>query len=146
MEREIAAVLENDVYRQILRRVALERRVEILEEENAQVVPNASKNPPQLLKEMTFSKAFRCVQAWLLEKPAAWADEDAPCLAAALMAQRPSLRRFEIIKAKRELGIFFSSVRLRENLNRGAPPAGGEFGCCAPALQGAAWLARDLCR
>ena len=33
--------------------------------------------------------SFRCVQAWLLEKPAAWADEDAPCLAAALMAQRP---------------------------------------------------------
>ena len=29
------------------------------------------------LKEMTFSAAFRCVQAWLLEKPAAWADEDA---------------------------------------------------------------------
>ena len=45
--------------------------------------------PPQLLKEMTSSAAFRCVQAWLLEKPAAWADEDAPCLAAALMAQRP---------------------------------------------------------
>ena len=38
---------------------------------------------------MTSSAAFRCVQAWLLEKPAAWADEDAPCLAAALMAQRP---------------------------------------------------------
>ena len=38
---------------------------------------------------MTFSAAFRCVQAWLLEKPAAWADENAPCLAAALMAQRP---------------------------------------------------------
>ena len=46
-------------------------------------------DPPQLLKEMTSSAAFRCVQAWLLEKPAAWADEDAPCLAAALMAQRP---------------------------------------------------------
>ena len=45
--------------------------------------------PPQLLKEMTSSAAFRCVQAWLLEKPAAWADEDAPCLVAALMAQRP---------------------------------------------------------
>ena len=44
--------------------------------------------PPQLLN-MTSSAAFRCVQAWLLEKPAAWADEDAPCLAAALMAQRP---------------------------------------------------------
>ena len=42
-----------------------------------------------MLKEMTSSAAFRCVQAWLLEKPAAWADEDAPCLAAALMAQRP---------------------------------------------------------
>ena len=51
------------------------------------------KNPPQLLKEMTSSKAFRCVQAWLLEKPAAWADEDAPCLAAALMAQRPPNKR-----------------------------------------------------
>ena len=38
---------------------------------------------------MTSSAAFRCVQAWLLEKPAAWADEDAPCIAAALMAQRP---------------------------------------------------------
>ena len=44
-------------------------------------------DPPQLLK--TSSAAFRCVQAWLLEKPAAWTDEDAPCLAAALMAQRP---------------------------------------------------------
>ena len=42
-----------------------------------------------MLKEMTSSAAFRCVQAWLLEKPAAWADEDAPCLTAALMAQRP---------------------------------------------------------
>ena len=42
---------------------------------------------------MTSSKAFRCVQAWLLEKPAAWADEDASCLAAALMAQRPSTKR-----------------------------------------------------
>ena len=53
----------------------------------------SQKNPPQLLKEMTSSKAFRCVQAWLLEKPAVWADEDAPCLAAALMAQRPSTKR-----------------------------------------------------
>ena len=47
--------------------------------------------PPQLLKEMTSSAAFRRVQAWLLEKPAAWAD--APCLAAALMAQRPPAKR-----------------------------------------------------
>ena len=31
------------------------------------------------------------MQAWLLEKPAAWADD--PCLAAALMAQRPSTKR-----------------------------------------------------
>ena len=38
---------------------------------------------------MTSSEAFRCVQAWLQEKPAAWVGEDAPCLAAALMAQRP---------------------------------------------------------
>ena len=38
---------------------------------------------------MTSVAAFRCVQAWLLEKPAAWVDADAPCLAAALMAQRP---------------------------------------------------------
>ena len=44
-----------------------------------------------LLKEMTSSKAFRCVQAWLLEKPAAWADD--PCLAAAQMAQRPPNKR-----------------------------------------------------
>ena len=29
--------------------------------------------------------AFRCVQAWLLEKPAAWVGEDAP----SLMVQRP---------------------------------------------------------
>ena len=42
-----------------------------------------------MLKEMTSSAAFRCVQAWLLEKPAAWADEDAP----ALMAQRPPAKR-----------------------------------------------------
>ena len=42
---------------------------------------------------MISSAAFRCVQAWLLEKPAAWADEDAPCLAAALMAQRPPYER-----------------------------------------------------
>ena len=40
-----------------------------------------------MLKEMTSSAAFRCVQAWLLEKPAAWADD--PCLAAAQMAPRP---------------------------------------------------------
>ena len=33
--------------------------------------------------------AFRRVQAWLLEKPAAWVGEDAPSLAAALMVQRP---------------------------------------------------------
>ena len=33
------------------------------------------------------------MQAWLLEKPAARADEDAPCLAAALMAQRPPYER-----------------------------------------------------
>ena len=42
---------------------------------------------------MTSTAAFRCVQAWLLEKPTAWADEDAPCLAAALMAQRPPYKR-----------------------------------------------------
>ena len=59
----------------------------------SQMLEWSQKNPPQLLKEMTSSKAFRCVQAWLLEKPAAWADEDAPCLAAALMAQRPSTKR-----------------------------------------------------
>ena len=40
---------------------------------------------------MTSSKAFRCVQAWLQEKPAAWADD--PCLAAAQMAQRPPAKR-----------------------------------------------------
>ena len=46
--------------------------------------------PPQLF-EMTSSAAFRCVQAWLLEKPVAWADD--PCLAAAQMAQRPPAKR-----------------------------------------------------
>ena len=40
---------------------------------------------------MTSSKAFRCVQAWLREKPAAWTDD--PCLAAAQMAQRPPTKR-----------------------------------------------------
>ena len=51
---------------------------------------------------MTSSAAFRCVQAWLLEKPAAWADEDAPCLAAALMAlpyERP--REDALLEAER---------------------------------------------
>ena len=48
-------------------------------------------HPSQLLKEMTSSAAFRCVQAWLLDNPAAWADD--PCLAAAQMAQRPSNKR-----------------------------------------------------
>ena len=42
---------------------------------------------------MTSSAAFRCAQAWLLEKPAAWEDDDAPCLTAALMAQRPPAKR-----------------------------------------------------
>ena len=42
---------------------------------------------------MTSSAAFRCAQAGLLEKPAAWADKDAPCLAAAVMAQRPPAKR-----------------------------------------------------
>ena len=36
---------------------------------------------------MTSSKAFRCVQAWLQKKPAAWAND--PCLA----AQRPPAKR-----------------------------------------------------
>ena len=44
-----------------------------------------------MLKEMTSSTAFRCVQAWLLEKPAA----DAASLAAALMVQRPPARARE---------------------------------------------------
>ena len=51
-------------------------------------MPSCFNDFEPMLKEMTFSAAFRCVQAWLLEKPAAWAD-DAPCIAAALMAQRP---------------------------------------------------------
>ena len=38
---------------------------------------------------MTSTMAFRCVQAWLLKKPAAWVEKDAPSLAAALMAQQP---------------------------------------------------------
>ena len=59
------------------------------------MVPNARmvlKKPAQP-HIMTSSKAFRRVQAWLLEKPAAWADRDARCLAAALMAQRPPTKR-----------------------------------------------------
>ena len=51
------------------------------------MVPNAR----MVSKKMTSSKAFRRVQAWLLEKPAAWADD--PCLAAAQMAQRPPTKR-----------------------------------------------------
>ena len=51
--------------------------------------------PPQLLKEMTSSAAFRCVQAWLLEKPAVWAEADVASLAAALMVQRPPARARE---------------------------------------------------
>ena len=38
-----------------------------------------------MLKEMTSSAAFRCVQAWLMEKPAVWAEADVASLAAALM-------------------------------------------------------------
>ena len=59
--------------------------------------------PPQLLKEMTSSEAFRCVQAWLLEKPAVWAEADAASLAAALMAQRPPARAREdaLLQAER---------------------------------------------
>ena len=52
-----------------------------------------------MLKEMTSSTAFRCVQAWLLEKPAA----DAASLAAALMVQRPPARAREdaLLQAER---------------------------------------------
>ena len=45
-------------------------------------------DPPQLLKEMTSSAAFRRVQAWLLEKPA-------------LMAQRPPYERPRKLEAER---------------------------------------------
>ena len=43
------------------------------------------------------------MQAWLLEKPAAWVGEDAPSLAAALMAQRPPMRPREdaLLEAER---------------------------------------------
>ena len=41
---------------------------------------------------MTSSEAFRCVQAWLLKKPAVWAEADVASLAAALMVQRPPAR------------------------------------------------------
>ena len=52
---------------------------------------------------MTSSAAFRCVQAWLLEKPAAWADADAASLAAALMVQQPPARAREdaLLQAER---------------------------------------------
>ena len=49
------------------------------------------------------SAAFRCVQAWLLEKPAVWAEADAASLAAALMVQRPPARAREdaLLQAER---------------------------------------------
>ena len=50
---------------------------------------------------MTSSAAFRCVQAWLLEKPAAWADEDAPCIAAALDMLRKRPREDALLEAER---------------------------------------------
>ena len=39
------------------------------------------------------SRAFRCVQGWLLEKPAGWVDRDAPDLVAAAMVQQPRSKR-----------------------------------------------------
>ena len=63
-----------------------------------------SKKPAQPLKAiMTSSAAFRCVQAWLLEKPAVWAEEDVASLAAALMVQRPPARAREdaLLQAER---------------------------------------------
>ena len=52
---------------------------------------------------MTSSEAFRCVQAWLLEKPAVWAEADVASLAAALMVQRPPARAREdaLLQAER---------------------------------------------
>ena len=52
---------------------------------------------------MTSSATFRCVQAWLLEKPAAWAEADVASLAAALMVQRPPARAREdaLLEAER---------------------------------------------
>ena len=73
-----------------------------------------------------------CVQAWLLEKPAAWADEDAPCLAAALMAQRPPCKRPRedaLLKAER------SRVSLPDNFcRRGRVPKSRV--CMAPCQAG----------
>ena len=65
---------------------------------------NGLKKPAQPLKAiMTSSAAFRCVQAWLLEKPAVWAEEDVASLAAALMVQRPPARAREdaLLQAER---------------------------------------------
>ena len=61
-----------------------------------------------MLKEMTSSAAFRCVQAWVVEKPAAWADADAVSVAAALMVQRPSARAREdaLLQAERLYSLF----------------------------------------
>ena len=77
--------------------------------------PNAQKNPPQLLKE---TAAFRCVQAWLLEKPTAWADD--PCLAAAKAAEEVislSMGSKSALSRKREKnessGSFFARAHLR---------------------------------
>ena len=49
---------------------------------------------------MTSSAAFRCVQAWLMEKPAVWAEADVASLAAALMVQRPP-REDALLQAER---------------------------------------------
>ena len=53
---------------------------------------------------MTSSAAFRCVQAWLLEKPAVWGEADVASLAAALMVQRPPARAREdaLLQAERQ--------------------------------------------
>ena len=52
---------------------------------------------------MTSSAAFRCVQAWFMEKPAVWAEADVASLAAALMVQRPPARPCEdaLLQAER---------------------------------------------
>ena len=41
----------------------------------------------------TRAATYHDVQAWLLEKPAAWVGEDTPSLVAALVAQRPPYMR-----------------------------------------------------
>ena len=94
---------------------------------------------------MTSSMAFRCVQAWLLEKPAAWVGKDAPSLAAALMVQRPpgdALRKRPREDALLEAARL-RALRPRDGVPRGAPASGARSDTAAAAQP---LLGVDICR